>query len=80
MVSHVQCGANQVHANTCVRIQQSKKMSFLSSVEMCRDHNMSLIHNHTQQAGRTYSMVKDFFQEISRTTKQRMLVWVGIQR
>lgn len=69
-----------MHANTCLRIQDNKKMSFLSSLEMCRDLNMSLIHNSTAQGGLAYTFVRDFFQEVSRTTKQRMLVWVGIER
>ena len=41
---------------------------------------MTLIQNHTEQAGKAYSFVRNYFQEISRTSKQRMLVWVGIER
>ena len=69
-----------MHANTCLVIQDTDKMNFLSSLEMCRDHNMSLIHNSTIKGGLTYNFVRDFFQQVSRTTKQRMLVWVGMER
>ena len=70
----------QVHANTCLVIQDTDKMNFLSSLKMCHDYNMSLIHNSSTKGGLTYNFVRDFFQEVSRTTKQRMLVWVGMER
>ena len=79
-VSGGQCGEAEVHANTCLSTQHRNKLSFTESLELCQQNNMSIIHNHTLQGGSAYSFVRDFFQEMSRTTKQRMLVWVGIER
>ena len=79
-VSAGQCGGAEVHANTCLTTHHRNKLSFTESLELCQQNNMSIIHNHTLQGGTAYSFVRDFFQEVSRTTRQRMLVWVGMER
>ena len=79
-VSVGQCGEAEVHANTCLSTQHRNKLSFTESLELCEENQMSIIHNHTEVGSRAYTFVRNFFQEVSRTTKQRMLVWVGIQR
>ena len=79
-VSRGQCGEAEVHANTCLYTQHQNKLSFTESLQLCQQNNMSIIHNHTDQGARAYSFVRNFFQDVSRSTKQRMLVWVGIQR
>ena len=50
-VSGEQCGQAEVHHNTCLSIKHNKKLSFSDSRQLCRDNNMSLLHNHTVQGG-----------------------------
>jgi len=68
-----------IYQNNCFHLQSESKLNFSQSVDFCKQRGFDVIHNKTNDGGKSYLFAREYYQRVSKETKQRVYAWIGAQ-